>query len=325
MNMIFDALPDAPSEMDEFYDTVAFEFAKEVHRVWESEATLKAAFEQRFKHLEFTRTEHWSGIVCLMMDDAWRKHGPNPQASLTSTDRMEILKALLDKLDFNLYSQVALNLQDWSILRYDGGNVQDQLDAIAKKWEKYATTPVSKGAKLIKDAWRPQDVDFNKDLSKVKSLKTISGIGLGISFRVAPKGRTPAFADSQNFSTIGVGGDPYVKVVHPELSIWYTTWAPGSTPRIVTQHADGAFTTEGIPYRFYSKSGGSILNETLFARGVAFSYWSGLFTCGETRFVVLPRMNSVMVVTSAASVVEDIFTSLKREWPMLWLVSQVRS
>ena len=103
---------------------------------------------------------------------------------------MEILRALLDKLDFNIYSQVALNLQDWSVLHYDGGNVQDQIDKIAKKWEKYSVTPLSKGAKLIPNAWQPQDLDFNKDLSMVKSLKTISGIAPGISFRVSPKGST---------------------------------------------------------------------------------------------------------------------------------------
>jgi hypothetical protein len=326
-NSIIYAFPDVSSEMDEFYDIVATEFAKEIDKIFESEETLKAAFEQRFKHLEFTRTEHWSGILYKILDTAWRSYGPNPNASVTPTDRMEILRALLDKLDFNIYSQVALNLQDWSVLHYDGGNVQDQIDKIAKKWEKYSVTPLSKGAKLIPNAWQPQDLDFNKDLSTIKSLKTISGIAPGISFRVSPKGSTPAFADSQNFSMIGSGGDKYVKVKYPELRIWYITWKPGSTPPVAKQQPDGTFLVSGIQYPFHSKSGGSVLNESIFARGVAFSFWSGLYTgSGDAAAIlVLPRMNSVMVVAANYQLVYDIFNTLKMEYPMLDLVDGART
>jgi hypothetical protein len=325
-NAVMYAPPDVPTEMDEVYDIIATEFAKEIDKIFASEETLKAAFEHCFKHMEFTRTEHWSGILYKILDTCWREHGPNANASITPADRMEILRALLDKLDFNIYSQVALNLQDWSVLHYDGGNVQDQIDKIVKKWEKYSVTPLSKGAKLILNAWQPQDLDFNKDLGTVKSLKTISGIAPGISFRVSPKGSTPAFADSQNFSMIGSGGDRYVKVKYPELRIWYVTWKPGSTPPAAKPQPDGTFSVEGINYPFHSKSGGSVLNEAIFSRGVAFSFWSGLYTGSEdgASILVLPRMNSVMVVAANYQLVYDIFNILKTEYPMLELVDGER-
>lgn len=309
---------EAQDSVDYIYAKVADAFAKRVNEIFESEDTLKACFAKHFKNLVFNRTDFWSGILFRELDEIWRQHGPDKLAGLTSHDRFTILDALIDYLDFNLYSQVALNLQNWGLVTYSG-DAESELAKIAKRWEKFSATPLSPGAKMVKDAFRPQDIEFNKDLSAVKSLKTITGITPNISFRVSPKGSTPAFADSQNFSTIGIGGDQYVKAA-PQHTVWYVAWKPGSTPNILEPDASGGFKTPGIPYSFFSKSGGQILNEVLFSRGVAFAFWSGL----EAGTICLPRMNSVMVVTPCGEPeVKKIFGELG--FPMLELFKDKRS
>jgi hypothetical protein len=309
---------DAIDGLEFMYAGIAAAFAEKIEKIFESEDSLKECFAKHYRGLEFSRTDHWPGILFKEMDAVWRERGPNRLAGLTPHDRFTILNALSDYLDFNLYSQVALNLQNWSVVTYQGGNVEEQIAKIATKWEKYSNTPLSHGATMVKDAFRPQDMEFNKDLSVVKSLKTISGITPDISFRVSPKGSTPAFSDSQNFSTIGIGGDQYVTPISG-YTVWYVAWKTDSTPYILTEE-NGGFKTPGISYPFFSKSGGQILNGVLFARGIAFSFWTGL-GAGTT---CMPRMNSVMIVTPQKEEdVKTVFTSLQQ--PMLELFRDKRS
>ena len=305
-------LDEVTESVEYFYTNVATAFAARINEIFTSEDTLKACFEKHFKMLPFDRTNYWSGILFKELDACWREHGPEKLAGLTSHDRFEILDTLSDFLDFNLYSQVALNLQNWSLISYQSGDVEKQLDTIRKKWEKFSSTPLDPNAKMVKEAFRPQDTEWNKDLSTVKSLKTISGITPNISFRVSPKGSTPAFADTQNFSTIGIGGDQYVKAAQGH-TVWYVCWK--SAPYILLPAGDG-FTTPGIFYSFRSKSGGDILNTTLFARGLAVAFWTGL----GLGTLCVPRMGSVMVVTSQGETeVKKIFADLSSNYPMLEL------
>lgn len=306
-------------EIADIYERCAEAFAARVNEIFMSEETLKACFSKHLSTLPFDRTHHWSGVLFREMDAVWREAGPDKLAGMTSHDRFSILDALSDYLDFNLYSQVALNLQNWSLVSYQGGDTEKQLEPIKKKWEKFSNTPLSPGAKMVKDAFRPQDVEWNKDLSTVKSLKTISTIVTpNISFRVTPKGSTPAFADSNNFSTIGIGGDEFVKPA-PGHMVWYVAWKSGLTPYILDPDGDG-FTTPGIPYVFHSKSGGEILNGALFARGVAFAFWTGL----GMGTVCMPRMNSVMIITSQDETeVRKVFGTLG--YPILELFRDRRS
>src|SRR5271170_1323176 len=239
-------IAEAEDTVEFTYHKVAAEFAKRVDQIFASEDTLKECFAKHFATMKFDRTDYWSSILYKELDTCWREHGPDKLAGLTTHDRFEILDILSEYLDFNLYSQVALNLQNWSLVTYQGGDLTKQLDAIAKKWEKFGSTPCSPGAKMVKEAFRPQDVEWNKDLSTVKSLKTITGITPNISFRVSPKGSTPAFADSQNFSTIGAGGDQFVKAAQGH-TVWYVAWQ--APPYILLPAGDG-FTTPGIFYSF---------------------------------------------------------------------------
>ena len=309
-------IEDAVDTVEFMYHKVAAAFAKRVDEIFATEETLKTCFSKHYKSLPFDRTNYWSGILYKEMDECWRDHGPEKMAALTTHDRFEILDILSDYLDFNLFTQVALNLQNWSLVMYAGGDVNKQLDAIKKKWEKFSSTPLDPKAKMVPQAFRPQDTEWNKDLSTVKSLKTISGITPNISFRVSPKGSTPAFADSQNFSTIGIGGDEFVKPAQGH-TVWYVAWK--ETPSILRQDPNG-LTTEGITYPFHSKSGGEILNEVLFSRGVAFAFWTGL----GLGTLCMPRMKSVMVVTSQGEAdVRKIFGELT--FPGLELFKDKRS
>lgn len=294
------------------YERVTAKFAERVNYLFQSEETLRECFLSHFPRLEFDRTNHWSGILHKELDRVWREHGPDPNASVQTYDRLQVVSCLVDYLDFNLYSQVALNLQNWGVIQY-GADIPVELKKMEEKWNKRTVTPLSPGATMIKNAWKPEDKDFNTDLSRVKALKTISQFDLTISFRVSPKGSTPALVDSQNFSTLGVGSDALIKTL-PGYRVYFIAWKPGMTPPVLKAGPNGGFLTEGIPYEFFSKSGGTILNEVLFSRGIAVAFWSGI----SEHPIVLPRINSVMVVTNQdATKVRELYESLKKDYPML--------
>ena len=149
---------------------------------------------------------------------------------------------------------------------------------------------------------------------------------------MSPKGGTPAFADSRNISMIGVGGDKYLRTV-PTLKTYYITW--GTVPQMAQwvgmQHPPGAlvpcstFDAPGIPYKFYSKSGGETIQEVLFARKVMYEIFRGVDVTKET-CIMIPRMQSLLIVADVvAESLHKAFDCLKQQYPMLNLTEGPRA
>jgi len=107
-------------------------------------------------------------------------------------------------------------------------------------------------------------------------------------------GSTPAIADEQNLSMLGVGGDRFLSLP-PALTAFYVTW--DETPNLLTPRGEGKFTHYQIPRTFFSKSGGEMLNSVLYSRQIAAQVFA--FSDPNKYTVVLPRINSVLVISDA--------------------------
>ena len=294
--------------MHNYYKSVAENFAARIDKAWESEETLEALLKAHFPRLPFDRTFHWNTILLMEAGNAWAEAGPGVHTHPTSRDIDGILQELHPLLDYNIYTQILMNLQSYVGFAYQIRDAEKELKILQDKWESKNSklNPFELKAKMIKEASTNEEAEYNADLSATKALKIISGFGLGASFRVSPKGSTPAFADSKNISMIGLGGDRFVKTL-PTLKIYYITWQ--HTPNILDLQTDGSFTTPGISYPFRSKSGGEILNGVLFSRRIAYAVY-GLIDTVNKPLTVIPRLNSVMIVTTHAPELEKFVSDL---------------
>lgn len=277
------------------HERVANAFAIHLHHIFTNEETLEIYWKKHFPALPFDRTDKWNTILLRELQEIWNQHGPVVKVALTGADRLDILRFLCSLLDFNLFSQVMLNLQDWTLLRYRIGNAEADTKVLEEKWAGKSPSPFDPKAKMFKTAGNANLTDeqksFNQDLSTLKSLKIIARATPFVSFRVTPKGSTPALADSCNLSMLGVGGDKYLQLP-PNWRSYYFTW--DVAPEII-QPVGGEFVVKGIDYPFTSKSGGDILNSALLSRKVASTIYSHLSRTDQK--VILPRMNSVLLLT----------------------------
>ncbi len=320
-------------EQDKIYQRVANNFAAGISSLFETEDTLKAKFHEMFPGLEFSRTDHWGGIVYKVFRDSWLAAGPEVKGEPTGFDRNVVLTKLHGHrlLDYNLFTQVMLNLQSYTGMGYRAQDAENDLKKLEEGWKSSNRSPFTPGARMVKASHttNAEDLRFNRDLSTLKSLKIIAAFTPQLSFRVSPKGSTPTLVDSNNISNLGIGSDSYLRVM-PGLKAWYIHWTPGTGPTmarlfIIGNMNEGAYEVEGIPYPFHSKSGGEILNQVLFSRKVAFDVFYEHDIVNET-CIIIPRMSSVLVVSDEQGAgVKAAFYRLRAQCPVLELAEGTRS
>jgi hypothetical protein len=81
----------------------------------------------------------------------------------------------------------------------------------------------------------------------------------------------------------------------------------------------------GIPYPFFSKSGGAILTDVLFTRKIMAEIFAAHDITAEM-CILIPRMNSVLIVTDQYGLhLKKAFERLKQAYPMLELTEGVRA
>jgi len=327
--------------MIEMYQAAAQVFADKVNALFESEATLEAEFKRLYSGLPFDRTEHWAGIIYGLLRDAWYEKGPVVKCEPTGMDRLQIMKWAQPLLDYNLFTQVLLNLQLYTGMHYATGDAQKEIDRLKTDWPKeFKLDPFAPKAKMIKRSqFTDEQKRYNDTISTLRALNIITQFTPMISFRVSPKGGTPAFADSRNISMIGMGGDKYLKTL-PELKTYYITWdrvpfmaymKPGDSlpqapqPGVTPPTAGITFVAPGISYPFVSKSGGQVLQDVLFARKIMYEIFKGMDITKET-CIMIPRMSSVLIVADNYSEnLQNAFKHLKEQYPMLTLTEGPRA
>lgn len=325
------------NEMNEVYQRVADTFAARVHEIFLSEDAMRVEFAKTFTHLEFDRTDHGSTLLQKLFRDCWYAAGPEVKSEPTSYDRLAMLRCLYHTIDYSLFTQILLNLQTYTGMAYMTKDAEDQIEKLKAEWPKDAKlNPFEPKAKMVKLAATDEEKQHNNILSTLKSLKIISQFTPQISFRVSPLGSTPAFADSRNISMIGVGGDKYLKTL-PNLKAFYLHWVPGTSPMMASAYTIGAdlaaggsttqtgFKAEGVPYMFFSKSGGEILQEVLFARKIMAEVFAAHDITAEM-CIMIPRMNSVLIVTDQYGLhLKKAFEALRLKYPMLELAEGIRT
>jgi hypothetical protein len=327
--------------MNEMYQATAELFAEQIHTLFSSEKQLEDFFRLLYPGLPFDRTDHWAHAIETLLNQAWFLRGPAVKMNPTSLDKLQIIRHAQPLLDYNLFTQVLLNLQGYTGMHYMTGDAQKEIDRLKQEWPKeYKLDPFVPKAKMIKQAEAITDEQkrYNNIISTLRSLRIITQFTPQISFRVTPKGSTPAFADSRNISMIGVGGDKYLKTM-PYLKAYYITWdqvptmayfkpadslpmAPGLGSLAPT--AQGTFIAQDIPYPFVSKSGGEVLQEVLFARKIMYEIFKGMDITKEM-CIMIPRMQSILIVADVVSEhLQATFKRLKEKYPMLNLIEGPR-
>ena len=311
--------------MDQIYQRVTEVFAKRIDALFETEDTLKEAFTTLFPGLPFSRTDQWGGIIYKVFRDAWLEAGPEVKGEPTGYDRFAALNKLHRLLDYNLFTQVLLNLQPYIGFAYQSKDAEKDIERMKSEWPKESSLqPFEPKAKMVKEASTEMDKVYNHTLSTLRFLRIIAAFTPQISFRVSPKGSTPALVDSNNISSLGVGADAYLKVL-PGLKAFYIHWVPGTSPVWTVPESDGIIVNGITGYLFHSKSGGEILGEVMFSRSVARDVVAAHDLRTET-CIVLPRMSSVMVVTDEYGFkLKKEFEKLKAIYPMIELSEGIRA
>jgi len=320
--------------MIEYYQATAQYLAEQVDTLLSSEKMLEDFFKKLYPGLPFDRTDHWAHVFETLLNEAWFEKGPAVKSNPTPLDRLNIIRTLHPLLDYNLFTQVLLNLQGYTGFFYMTGDAQKEIDRTKDNWKLkgYKLDPFAPKAKMVKqaEAVTEEQKEFNNVLSTLRALRIITQFTPQISFRVSPKGSTPAFADSRNISMIGMGGDKYLRTL-PELKTFYITWnqlpmmAMPAGMKVVDGKPVAILKADGIAYEFASKSGGEVLQEVLFARKLMYEIFRGVDTTKET-CIMIPRMNSLLVVTSAEGTsLRSAFEPLKAAHPMLQLIEGVRA
>ena len=316
--------------MQEIYKNVARRLAEKIESIFTSEETLELEFKRNYESLPFSRTDHWGGILFNLFRESWLECGPEVKAEPTAYDKIQVLRIICAcyMLDFNLLSQILLNMQEYTGMAYQAGDAEKEINRLKELWGKEQTKldPFAPKARMVKiaDVVTEEDKKYNDTLSSLKALRIISKFTPNISFRVSAKGQTPAFADSMNLSMLGQGGDKYLKTL-PDLGAFYLTWesAPHLAKYIPTNPPDERgmkFEVEGVPYPFFSKSGGDILQDVIFARKLIYCLFSSIDITQET-LITIPRMNSILVVCDKyGSSLKKTVDKLKEIYPMLGLV-----
>lgn len=315
------------------YKAAAQYLAELIDTLFSSEKTMEEFFKKLYPGLAFDRTDHWAHVFETLLNESWYEKGPAVKSNPTPLDRLHIIRELHSLLDYNIFTQVLLNLQGYTGMFYLTGDAQRQIEFMKENWKAkgYKSDPFAPKARMIKqtDAITDEQKDYNNALSTQRALHIITQFTPQISFRVSPKGSTPAFADSRNISMIGVGGDKYMRTI-PELKPYYITWDQVPEVARVTgvKTVDGksgvTFQADDIPYEFFSKSGGEILQEVLFARKLMWYVFAGIDTTKET-CIMIPRINSLLVVTSTdGKSLRETFELIKGKYPMLQLVEGTR-
>jgi hypothetical protein len=320
--------------MQELYQAAAQHMAGKIDALFSSEKTMEDFFKLLYPGLPFDRTDHWAHAFETLLNESWYEKGPAVKSNPTAMDRLQIIRALHPLLDYNLFTQVLLNLQGYTGMFYLTGDAQKEIDRLKDNWKlkQWKSDPFAPKAKMVKqaEAITDEQKEFNSVLSTLRALRIITQFTPQISFRVSPKGSTPAFADSRNISMIGLGGDKYLRTI-PELKTFYLTWSAVpmmAMPMGVVGTVDKPhvrFQAENIPYEFLSKSGGEIIQEVLFARRLMYDIFGAVDTTKET-CIMVPRINSLLVVANADGVsIRKAFEPLQTRYPMLSLVEGVRA
>jgi hypothetical protein len=272
------------------YSKAALRLAEKINTVWYSEESMAEWFKKTV-HINLDRTTRARMFVTKLVDECLAEEGMNT-GSILSQDRKAVAKELAEVLgDFNLVTQIALNVQDGS-LSFDVSKMQEDLKEIEPSYKSVEESPMAKKAKY-KPGVDETEKKFNLDLALLKNTKIASEMQKGASsYRISPLSKTPALADLNNLSNLSpLAIQPYLE--GGELYMFDTG--------IVTRHfglddSGPAITAKGLKFVIHSESGGDIVKKALASRYIT----SRLIFDPAIQHIV-PRYESVLILRGGKS------------------------
>lgn len=273
------------------YSKAALRIAEKMSTVWCSEEAMVTWFKE-IAFIDLDRTTRAKMFVTKLIDSALAECGMNT-GSVLPQDRKEVVKELAPILqDFNLVSQLALNVQEGS-LSFDLAKMQEDAKLIEPSYPSVEESPLAKKAKY-KPGADEVEKKFNGDLALLKNMKIASEMQKGVSsYRITPFSKTPALADNNNLSNLSLLAiQPYLE--GGELYIFDT----GIVSRhfAMSEGSDGGITAKGLKFAIRSESGGDIVKKALVSRYIT----SRLIFDPAIKHLV-PRYESVLILRGGKS------------------------
>lgn len=219
-----------------------------------------------------------------------------PSINPVSVDTVAIIPDVLAELDYNLASQILLNIQKPIHFSLPVADLNAKLAKLiaALKANTGAPDPTAPKAKYasVDQSAQTWFSDYNEALGLLKSSKIFETFtSTPTSFRVSPMGKTPAMSDSKNLSMLSLPGSNLLKPKEG-CFILHITWGDSAIPDLMPE-PDGTIRVSNIEYPFVSKSGGDILRKSLFSRRVLVDIaknWN------DSIVNYIPRLNSLTLI-----------------------------
>ena len=290
---------------EQVYPLIAASFATEIKRVWSSEETMAAAYEELLQatKTEFDRTQHAALLTQKLFERCWSAQITDFKA--IAYDITEILKSLHGILDYNLFTQVYQNMNAFT-LRYDSSaadrEVVRALEILTPELKKDLDGPKPKYAAEDKIP----DGMTRSYYNTVIAARKMGALNPFTSFRISPSNSTPAFADSSNFSGFSIYLDQFLEVNDPNRKVAVLRWTSAEVKDLCvgmeSQPGGGiVMHFDDIEVPIVSKCGGTILQQVMFARKLMYDFLREF----GFEFQISPRLFSLTVT----------LTTLATQWP----------
>jgi hypothetical protein len=289
----------------EVYTKAGQHLATLVREVWNSEEDMASWFKEK-AHTDLDRTTRAKRLVTKVVDEALVHAGFN-SGSIIQKDRIETAKAARQGIcDFNIYSQIRLNLQE-GCPSFNVGKMAEDFKDLQSKYPPEGDSPLAKKAKY-RQVSNDEDSAFNAALALVKNLKFASEMQPGMnSYRVTHIGKTPALADLNNLSSMSpIALTPYL--TGGELFMFDHATVGAYTGLRMADSLEGGcgFVADGLSYPVHSESGGDILNKSLAAR-----YLVTVLIDEPAIKHIVPRYESLLIMKNGDSEALDLLLQKK--------------
>lgn len=257
-----------------------------ISTIWQSEATMEAAYTERLKLTKLDRTKDARKLVWKLMEDLVGQHAVP----------FDVKRWILENVpDFNIRSQLLLNTLG-GFITFKGAELQTAVKNAEEQYKAASVmNPFAKGAKFIETPEDDNQEQYNRTLGQIRNAKILgSGVGLN-SFRISPIGSTPALADAHNLSSLSIVGlKPFLKEGVSIKLLKHDVIAKRINLR---QREDGGWIADGLEYPIHSSSGGDIAPRAIAAR------WAVADLLGKwgVLTVVVPKYDSLLIAGAEAS------------------------
>ena len=295
------------------YKLVAEVFLEGLHEAFASEEAMTRMAEALDLKM-FDRTASSRIFLKRLLDHAEATAIPEGRPGKMSENRWDcsqVVAAMMEmEEDFSLLMQVIPNLfaLPFDLKTPSKSEVESLAKTVADLGGPDPLAPKAK--KIARDATNDKWVaSYNKLLAIHKNYKGLTDYSPaapspGTSFRLSPKGSTPAFADTEGLTGHSPTLDDYLLSPLPSYRILYLSWAPDVAAANAVSNRedkdDGAYFWGVGP--FVSRSGGDMLLHAVYSRKVAHRAWKIIHQLGSDKtrsgLYVMPRLFSTTILVA---------------------------